>query len=165
MNQNRRKVHLVHAVWLHRHWRLPAGTVTDLIWSGAPHYSTPGDVWRDEQLMKRMEINHIGPKWEEGKKKGGNMHKTASITCHGGKKYTAWHICDRTLLESRIFLCVRKQTKKCEYHQKNIFLTVYPQKNTHRNIMTEKFNCSVYSPSETISLWVLHPQKNCVSPD
>ena len=85
MNQNRRKVHLVHAVWLHRHWRLPAGTVTDLIWSGAIHYSTPGDVWRDEQLMKRMEINHIGPKWEEGKKKGGNMHKTASFTCHGGK--------------------------------------------------------------------------------
>ena len=35
--------------------------------------------------MKRMEINHIGPKWEEGKKKGGNMHKTASFTCHGGK--------------------------------------------------------------------------------
>jgi len=35
---------------------------------------------------------------------------------------------------------VRKHTEKYEYRQKNIFLTVYPQKNTHRNMMTEKFN-------------------------
>ena len=70
-----------------------------------------------------------------------------------------------TLLESRFFLCVRKHTEKCEYCQKNIFLTVYLQKNTHGNIMTEKFNCSVCSPSETIFLWVLHGQKNYVSPD
>ena len=35
--------------------------------------------------MKRKETNHIKPRCEEGRKKGGNMHKTASITCHGGK--------------------------------------------------------------------------------
>jgi len=71
----------------------------------------------------------------------------------------------KTLLESRFFLTVRKPTEKFEYRQKNIFLTVYPQKNTHRNIMTEKSNFSVGSPSETIFLWVSHAQKNCVRPD
>jgi hypothetical protein len=43
-----------------------------------------------------------------------------------------------SLLETRILLCVRKSTEKCEYPQKNIFLTVYRRKNTqntHRNIM------------------------------
>ena len=65
-----------------------------------------------------------------------------------------------SLLESRFFLCVRKHTEKYEYRQKNIFLTVYPQKNTHGNITTEKFNCSVCSPSKIIFLWVLHAQKN-----
>ena len=65
-----------------------------------------------------------------------------------------------SLLESRFFLTVRKPTEKFEYRQKNIFLTVYAQKNTHRNI-----NFSVGSPSETIFLWVSHAQKNCVRPD
>ena len=69
------------------------------------------------------------------------------------------------LLETGFFLRVRKHTRKYESRQKNIFLTVYPQKNNHRNIMTEKFNCSVCSPSETIFLWVLHAQKNSDSPD
>ena len=65
--------------------------------------------------------------------------------------------CDLALLETRFFLCVRKCTEKYEYCQK--------KKNTHRSMTTEKFYCSVRSPSETIFLWVLHAQKNCVSPD
>ena len=43
-----------------------------------------------------------------------------------------------SLLETRFFLCVRKYTEIYEYRQKNIFLMVYPQKNTHRNMMTKK---------------------------
>jgi len=70
-----------------------------------------------------------------------------------------------TLLESLSFLCVRKPTEKFEYRQKNIFLTVYRQKITHRNRMTEKSTFSVGSPSEIIFLWVSHAQKNCVHPD
>jgi len=79
--------------------------------------------------------------------------------------FFCWIVHMVSLLESRIFLCVQKPTEKCEYRQKNIFLTVYPQKNTHRNIMTEKSNFSVDSPSEIIFLWVLHAQKNYVRPD
>jgi len=61
---------------------------------------------------------------------------------------------------------VQKPTEKYKYRQKNIFLTVYNrQKNTHRNIMTEKFNFSVGSPSEIIFLSVLHAQKKFVRSD
>ena len=58
-----------------------------------------------------------------------------------------------------------KTHRKMRIPSENIFLTVYSQKNTHENIMTEKFICSVCSPSETIFLWVLHAHKNCVWPD
>ena len=56
-----------------------------------------------------------------------------------------------------LFFCVCENTQKnANIMRKNIFLTVYPQKNTHRNIMTEKSNFSVGSPSKIIFLWVSH---------
>jgi hypothetical protein len=57
-------------------------------------------------------------------------------------------------------LCVQKLTEKYESRQKNIFLTVYQQKITHRNSM----NFSVSSSSEIVFLSVLHAQKNYVHP-
>jgi len=60
---------------------------------------------------------------------------------------------------------VQKHTEKYEYRQKNIFLTVYRQKNTHTNIMTEKLNFSVGSPSEIFFLSVLRAQKIFVRSD
>jgi hypothetical protein len=53
-----------------------------------------------------------------------------------------------TIGNSNSSVCKNTQ-KNTNTVRKIFFLTVYPQKNTHRNRMTEKFNCSVGSPSET----------------
>jgi hypothetical protein len=55
--------------------------------------------------------------------------------------------------------------EKSEYAQKNIFLTVYRQKITHRNIMTEKSHFSMSSPLEIVFLSVRDLQKNYARPD
>jgi hypothetical protein len=60
---------------------------------------------------------------------------------------------------------VQKPTEKYEYPQKYIFLTVYSQKITHRNRITEKSKFSVSSPSEIIFLSGFHSQKNYTRPD
>ena len=69
------------------------------------------------------------------------------------------------LLETHILPCVRKRTEKCEYRQKNIFLTVNAQKNTHRNMMLEKLIFSVCSPSEKYFSVRSTLTEKCDSPD
>ena len=69
------------------------------------------------------------------------------------------------LLETRILLCVWKLTEKGEYTQKNIFLTAYRQKITHRNIMTEKSHFSVKklcSPRLKFNLLCTYPHRKII---
>jgi hypothetical protein len=75
-----------------------------------------------------------------------------------GGKERGWEVHPCTTYWNLVFSCL------CDNTQKNMnpvrkILTVYPQKNTHRNIMTEG------SSLETIFLWVSHAQKNCFRPD
>ena len=163
-------------VWLKR--VSISSVIVSRVFFPATHYAH----WTSENLAKKtmclvleLDSRHLSWLWTVMSKLKPvawplDEHSTVeksknNIRLHGHVWIKADCMPARSLLESRIVLCVRKHTEKCKYRQKNIFLTVYPQKNTHGNITTEKFNCSVCSPSEIIFVWVLHAQKNCVSPD